>query len=93
MTATRTMTFELPEDAAAEIEARVASGVYEDAAEFLRETVEASLGGHRPEVERWLSDEVAPTYDAYKADPSRLVAEEDAAERIAAIIRGRTDAT
>ncbi|WP_271146954.1 hypothetical protein [Brevundimonas sp. NIBR10] len=61
-----------------EIDARIASGVYENAAEFLRETVETSLSAQRPDVERWLRDEVGPTYDAYKADPSRLMSEEEA---------------
>ncbi|WGM46943.1 hypothetical protein KOAAANKH_01817 [Brevundimonas sp. NIBR10] len=78
MSATRTLTFELSENAAMEIDARIASGVYENAAEFLRETVETSLSAQRPDVERWLRDEVGPTYDAYKADPSRLMSEEEA---------------
>ena len=93
MSATRTLTFELSEDAAKEIDARVASGVYEEAAEFLRETVETSLSAQRPDLERWLRDEVGPTYDAYKADPSRLVPEEDAEERINAMVRARTKPT
>ena len=90
MSATRTMTFELSEEAAMEIDARIASGVYEDAGEFLRETVETSLSAQRPDVERWLREEVGPTYDAYKADPSRLMSEDEAFALLDQLVSSRS---
>ncbi|MDQ0422020.1 Arc/MetJ-type ribon-helix-helix transcriptional regulator [Peteryoungia aggregata LMG 23059] len=69
MPRTRSLTITLPDDMADLVRAKVASGEFGNevdvVAEGLRTLVEKDL-----ETERWLRDDVAPVYDAYKADPA-----------------------
>jgi putative addiction module CopG family antidote len=53
----------LSEELAALVERKVASGEYADESEVVRDGLRA-LDEH-DEVERWLWEEVAPTYDGY----------------------------
>ena len=62
----------------------IASGVYPSEAEG----VDAALDTRRDAnnvLETWLREEVAPTYDLMKADPSRGVSAEAVAKAIAAL--------
>lgn len=70
MPATEKRTFSLPSEHAEYIDALVASGAYATASEVVRAGLRA-LQERDAAVERWLREEVAPTYDAMKADPSR----------------------
>ena len=65
-------TFSLPAEQAAFIDARVASGAFASASEVVRAGLRA-LQERDAAVERWLREEVAPTYDAMKADPARAL--------------------
>lgn len=65
-------TISLPSDQAAFIDAKVHSGDYASASEVVRAGLRA-LKERDEAVERWLRDEVAPTYDAMKADPTRAL--------------------
>jgi antitoxin ParD1/3/4 len=56
--------------------AKVATGEYATESEVLRDGLRTLLGGDRA-VEAWLREEVAPAYDARKADPSRVVSVDD----------------
>jgi len=60
----------LPNDMAAQIRAKVASGEYTSESEVIRDGLRALQARDRA-VEQWLRNEVVPAYDAYKADPSR----------------------
>ncbi|NBB48800.1 type II toxin-antitoxin system ParD family antitoxin [Rhizobium sp. CRIBSB] len=69
MSKSASLTITLPDDMADLVRAKVASGEFGNeidvVAEGLRALVEKDL-----EAERWLRDDVAPVYDAYKADPA-----------------------
>jgi len=68
MTAVRKITVEVSQAMAEEIDAQVASGAYVDATAFVQESVANYLHQRDPEVERWLREEVAPTYDRWIRD-------------------------
>ena len=63
-------TFSLPTEQAAYIDAKVDSGAYATGSEVIRAGLRA-LQERDAAVERWLQDEVAPIYDAMKANPER----------------------
>lgn len=63
-------TVSLPSEHAAFIDAKVASGAYASASEVVRAALRA-LQERDQAVERWLREEVAPTYDKMLADPKR----------------------
>ncbi len=65
-------TISLPSEHATFIDSKVASGAYASASEVVRAGLRA-LQERDAAVERWLKDEVAPAYDAMKADPKRGV--------------------
>ncbi|QXF12346.1 type II toxin-antitoxin system ParD family antitoxin [Sphingopyxis terrae] len=65
-------TFSLPSDQMSFIDAKVQAGDYASASEVVRAGLRA-LKERDAAVERWLLEEVAPVYDAMKADPSRGV--------------------
>jgi antitoxin ParD1/3/4 len=69
-------TFSLAEEQAEYIDAKVASGDYASASEVVRDGLRA-LRERDAAIERWLREEVAPTYDEMMADPSRGIPLED----------------
>lgn len=67
-------TFSLPAKQAAFIDAKVESGAYASGSEVIRAGLRA-LQERDAVFERWLREEVVPTYEATKADPvSRIPA-------------------
>lgn len=60
----------LPADEADYIDRLVAAGAYGSTTEVVRAGLHA-LQDRRAGIERWLSDEVVPVYDAMQKDPSR----------------------
>lgn len=80
MSATEKRTFSLPAEQAAFIDRLVESGYYATSSEVIRAGLRA-LQERDAAVERWLREEVVPTYDAWKADPSGGISAEDMAER------------
>jgi len=70
MTKVSKRTFSLPPEQAAYIDAKVDSGAYATSSEVIRAGLRA-LQERDAAVERWLQDEVAPVYDAMKANPGR----------------------
>ena len=65
-------TISLPTEQAGYIDAQVASGLYASASEVVRAGLRA-LQERDAVIERWLQAQVAPTYDAMRADPSRAI--------------------
>jgi antitoxin ParD1/3/4 len=63
-------TFSLPAEQAAYIDSKVDGGAYASGSEVVRAGLRA-LQERDAAVERWLSEEVAPTYDAMKSNPRR----------------------
>ena len=70
MTKVSKRTFSLPAEQSAYIDAKVESGAYASSSEVIRAGLRA-LQERDAAVERWLRDEVAPVYDAMKANPER----------------------
>jgi antitoxin ParD1/3/4 len=63
-------TFSLPAEHASYIDTKVSSGAYASGSEVVRAGLRA-LQERDAAVERWLLEEVAPSYDAMKAKPAR----------------------
>lgn len=70
MAAPEKRSFTLPTEQSSYIDHLVASGAYGSASEVVRAGIRA-LQERDAAVERWLREEVAPAYDAMKADPAR----------------------
>ena len=58
----------LDPEAAALVRRKLASGQFASESDVIAEGLR-SLADHEAKVERWLRDDVAPTYDAVVADP------------------------
>ena len=71
----------LPPDMAAMVKAKVASGEYASEGEVIQDGLLA-LQDHDAEVERWLRDEVAGSYDEWKANPERAKPLDEIAARL-----------
>ena len=72
MSNVKTRTISLPEADAAFLQKKVASGEYGSESEVIEAGLDA-LRERDEVIERWLVEEVAPTYDAATADPGRAV--------------------
>ncbi|MCL9666941.1 type II toxin-antitoxin system ParD family antitoxin [Rosenbergiella epipactidis] len=82
MRTTQQMSITLPNEMAAQIKARVASGEYASESEVIREGIRALAARDRA-VEQWLRDEVVPAYEALKADPERGISSMQLREKLA----------
>lgn len=69
MSKSASLTITLPHDMAELVRAKVASGAFESEIDVVEEGLR-TLVARDLEIERWLRDDVAPVYDAYKADPA-----------------------
>jgi antitoxin ParD1/3/4 len=79
MSATEKRTFSLPAEQSAFIDKLVESGAYATSSEVIRAGLRA-LQERDAAVERWLREQVVPTYDRWKADPSRGISIDEMAE-------------
>jgi putative addiction module CopG family antidote len=77
------MSITLSNELARAVKEKVASGEYATESEVIRDGLRALMARDRA-VENWLRDEVAPAYDALKADPSRAVTAKRIRARLAA---------
>lgn len=76
MRSTRQFSITLPNEMADVVKAKVAAGEYATESEVIRDGLRTLLARDRA-VESWLQKQVAPVYDALKADPSRAVSAND----------------
>ncbi|MEQ1955273.1 type II toxin-antitoxin system ParD family antitoxin [Mesorhizobium sp. CN2-181] len=88
MSATEKRTFSLPAEQAAFIDRLVESGTYATSSEVIRAGLRA-LQQRDAAVERWLREEVVPTYDEVKAHPERLISGEQLLENLRKLRDGR----
>ncbi|MBB4234628.1 type II toxin-antitoxin system ParD family antitoxin [Rhizobium esperanzae] len=70
MRSTQQMSITLPVEMAKRVKQRVSDGDYASESEVIREGLRA-LQERENAVEHWLRTEVAATYDAHKADPTK----------------------
>jgi putative addiction module CopG family antidote len=83
MRSTQQLSITLPIEMAEQVRAKVAAGEYATESEVIRDGLRTLLARDRA-VESWLRDQVAPAYDALKADPSRAVSAADVRATLAA---------
>jgi antitoxin ParD1/3/4 len=69
---TQQFSITLPNEMAEAVRSKVAAGEYATESEVIRDGLRALLARDRA-VESWLREQVAPAYDALKADPSRAI--------------------
>lgn len=72
MRSTQQFSITLPNEMADAVRAKVAAGQYATESEVIRDGLRALLARDQA-VEDWLRNDVAATYDALKADPSKAV--------------------
>ena len=65
------------------VKTKVACGEYATESEVIRDGLRVLMARDRA-VESWLAQEVAPAYDALKADPDRAIPLDQVRERLAA---------
>ncbi len=70
MRTTQQLSVTLPNDMAAAVKAKVASGEYASESEVIRDGLRALQARDRA-LEKWLRTEAVDIYDRMKADPSR----------------------
>jgi putative addiction module CopG family antidote len=70
MRSTKQFSVTLPNEMAADVEARVASGEYASESEVIRDGLRA-LKARDKAIEGWLRQDVVAAYDAIKAKPAR----------------------
>ncbi len=68
MRTTQSLSITLPHEMAQMVKAKVTSGAYATESEVIRDGLR-SLAARDAAVEKWLREEVAPTYDRVMADP------------------------
>lgn len=73
----------LPDDLAAQVRARVASGQYASESDVVVEALRA-LEDREQTLEQWLRTEVVAAYDALAADPSRGLSLDEVRSSLAA---------
>lgn len=83
MRSTQQMSITLPNGMADLVRAKVAAGEYATESEVVRDGLRVLLARDRA-VEHWLREQVAPAYDALKANPARGVSAKHVRARLAA---------
>lgn len=83
MRSTQQLSITLPNEMADLIRAKVSAGEYATESEVVRDGLRVLLARDRA-VESWLREQVAPAYDALKANPSRAVPIKRVRARLAA---------
>lgn len=81
MGASTKRTISLPDEHAEFIDAKVASGDYASASEVVRAGLRA-LQERDAAIERWLREEVVPTYEHMKANPESWIPAEEVFRRL-----------
>lgn len=81
MRTTQSLSITLPHEMAQMVKAKVSSGEYATESEVIRDGLR-TLAARDAAVERWLREEVVPTYDAVLSDPGSTVEASEAWEMI-----------
>jgi len=84
MRTTQQLSITLPTEMAGLVKSKVACGDYATESEVIRDGLRALMARDRA-VEHWLQNQVAPAFDALKADPSSAVTAGQLRARLAAL--------
>jgi putative addiction module CopG family antidote len=87
MRSTQQFSITLPHEMAQLVRSEVAAGEYATESEVIRDGLRSLMARDRA-LDSWLRDQVAPAYDALKADPSRGLSPDQVRAALAAE-RGR----
>ena len=90
MRSTQSLSITLPHEMAEMVRAKVTSGEYASESEVIRDGLR-TLAARDAALEKWLREEVVPTYDALVADPSKAVPADQVFARIRALHAERID--
>lgn len=83
MRSTQQFSITLPNEMAEVVRTKVATGEYASESEVIRDGLRALIAQDRA-VESWLREQVAPAYDALKANPSSGITADRVRTRLAA---------
>jgi antitoxin ParD1/3/4 len=83
MRTTQQFSITLPNEMAAIVKAKVETGEYATESEVIRDGLRALIARDKA-VESWLHGQVAPAYDALRADPSRAISIDQVKARLKA---------
>lgn len=83
MRTTQQMSITLPTEMARTVKEKVEAGEYATESEVIRDGLRALFARDRA-VDSWLREQVAPAYDAIKADPARAISASQIRARLAA---------
>jgi len=83
MRTTQQFSVTLPNEMAAQVRAKVASGEYASESEVIRDGLRALQARDRA-MEAWLRTEALAAYDAYRADPARGLSADEVKASLAA---------
>lgn len=72
MRTTQQFSITLPKEMANIVKTKVATGEYATESEVIRDGLRALIARDKA-IDNWLLQEIAPAYDALKADPSRAI--------------------
>lgn len=81
MRTTQQFSITLPNEMAALVKAKVEAGEYATESEVIRDGLRTLMARDRF-VENWLRDQVAPAYDALKANLARAISIDDVRSRL-----------
>jgi antitoxin ParD1/3/4 len=82
MRSTQQFSITLPNEMAAAVKSKVAAGEYATESEVIRDGLRVLMARDRV-VDQWLTQQVGPSFDALKADPSRALSVSQVRERLA----------
>jgi antitoxin ParD1/3/4 len=83
MRSTQQLSITLPNEMAAAVKSKVATGEYATESEVIRDGLRTLMARDRA-VDKWLNQHVGPAFDALKADPSRALSVSQVRARLAA---------
>lgn len=90
MRTTEQLSISLPREMAEQIKAKVAAGEYATQSEMIRDGLHTLLERDLA-ADGWLLEQVAPAYDALKAEPARGLSAIEVREALAAEYRRASD--
>ena len=83
MRTTQQFSITLPNEMANAVKSKVEAGEYASESEVIRDGLRALMARDRA-VDNWLQQQVGPSFDAIKADPSRAVSAKQVRARLVA---------